>query len=185
MKEIKPIQQKFKEDIQLEWIKQDQYSNPMAIPRVVKVVVNMGLGYTKDNEKDRNQAVEELRLITGQTPLRTTARKAISAFGIREGMEIGAKVTLRGNRMYQFLDKVFNFVLPQTRDFRGLPSSGFDGQGNYSFGLEDQMVFLEIDPNKTNRRRGLQITIVTNTNDDQEAEKLLRELGLPLQKGGE
>lgn len=185
MKQVNSIQTKYTAEVQPEWQKKAHAPNIMAVPKITKVVVNMGVGYAKENDKERDIAISELQMITGQAPVRTLARKAIAGFGIREGMEVGAKVTLRGQRMFQFLDKIFNYVLPQMRDFRGLPERGFDGHGNYTFGLEDQMVFLEIDPNKTNRRRGLQVTIVTTAKDNVEARQLLVELGLPLSKGEE
>lgn len=182
MKEIRTIQQKYEEDVIKNWVARDDYRGKMAIPALKKVVINTGLGAAKGNAKDVETAVEELRSITGQAPVVTKARKSIAAFSLREGMDIGAKVTLRGKKMYQFLDKVFNFVLPRGRDFQGLSLNGFDGNGNYSFGFEDQMTFLEINPNKVNRARGLQITIVTSAINDQEAIELLTILGAPFEK---
>ncbi|MCA9392118.1 50S ribosomal protein L5 [candidate division WWE3 bacterium] len=154
----------------------------MAVPKIAKVSVSMGLGSVKENDKEREELVREFVQIVGQAAVVTKARKSIAGFNIREGMEIGVKATLRGRRMDNFLEKIFNYVLPRTRDFRGLPASGFDGNGNYSFGIDDQMIFLEIDPNKVRRRQGLQVTIVTTANTDEDAKELLLALGLPLQK---
>ncbi len=182
MKEIKSMQQKYKEEVVPRWLKEKGYTTEMAVPRITKVVINMGLGALKENQKEIDTYVEQLELIAGQKPVVRHAKQSIAGFNLREGMKIGAAVTLRGQRMYNFLEKVFNYVLPRTRDFRGLSAKGFDGHGNYSFGLDDQMLFLEIDPNKVKRRQGLQVTIVTTTDDDEKAKELLEELGLPLRK---
>ncbi len=182
MKEIKGIYQKYKEDVVPNWIEKKGSKSSMAVPRITKVAVNMGLGAVKEDAKALEQLVAEFTQIVGQKPLVTKAHRAIAGFNVREGMNVGVKVTLRGKKMYAFMEKVFNYVLPRTRDFRGLPRDGFDGNGNYSFGLVDQMVFLEIDPNKVKRRHGMQATIVTNTNDDTIAAQLLTDLGLPFAK---
>ncbi len=151
--------------------------NPMLVPKVSKVVVNMGFGIV---EKDvQKKLVEELAAITGQQPLLCKARKSVSNFKLREGMVIGAKVTLRGEKMYEFLDRVFNVTLPRIRDFRGLPNRGFDGRGNYTFGLKDQTTFPEIDATQIPAEKGMDISICT-TGDDKSARELLTLLGLPF-----
>lgn len=156
------------------------YSNPYQVPRLVKVVVNMGVGKAKKDKKELEEALDDLTKITGQKPVVTRARKSVSSFGISKGDQIGCKVTLRRERMDEFLDKLFKIVLPRVRNFQGLDPKGFDGSGNYSLGLEDQMVFPEIDPGKVGRLRGLEITIVTSAKGDKEGGLLLRELGCPL-----
>lgn len=176
------LEQKYQNEIIPKWVKERGYANPMSVPRIEKVVVNMGIGQAKDNKAEIGQAFEDLKVITGQAPIIRKAKKSIAGFLLREGMEIGAKVTLRRKRMYQFLEKLFHLVLPRVRDFRGLSLDSFDGQGNYTLGLEEQVVFLEIDPNKIKRRRGFEVTIVTDAEDDQEAKELLTEMGLPLEE---
>ena len=153
-------------------------TNPMRVPRLRKVVLNMGFGIVdKDALKAR---VDELAAITGQRPVVTRARKSISNFKLRAGMSIGAKVTLRGDRMFEFLDRLFNSALPRIRDFRGLPRNAFDGRGNYTMGLKEQTIFPEIDPNSVTTVQGMDVTIVTNAQNDNEARELLRLLGLPF-----
>jgi large subunit ribosomal protein L5 len=159
------------------------YKNPMQIPRLEKVVVNMSVSDAIQNAKSLDAAVADLQTITGQKPIQTTAKKSISAFKLREGMKIGAKVTLRGDRMYVFLDKLFNIVLPRIRDFRGLPRKSFDGRGNYNLGLREQLVFPEINFDKIDKTRGMDIVIVTSAKTDEEATEFLTAMGLPLQKG--
>jgi large subunit ribosomal protein L5 len=159
------------------------YKNVEEIPKLEKVVVNMSVGDAIVNAKALDAAVAELTQITGQKPVVTKARKSIAAFKLREGMNIGAKVTLRGARMYIFLDKLFNIVLPRIRDFRGLPSRSFDGRGNYNLGLREQLVFPEINYDKVDKARGMDITIVTTAKSDEEASEFLVAMGLPLQKG--
>lgn len=156
------------------------YKNVMMIPRLEKVVVNMGVGEALANPKALEGAVSDLRAITGQAPVVTKARKSISNFKLREGSKIGAKVTLRGDVMWAFLEKVFSVVLPRIRDFRGLPSKSFDGRGNYSFGLKEQIIFPEIDYDKVDKVRGMDIIIVTTANTDDEGAELLRQLGCPI-----
>lgn len=153
-------------------------SNVMMIPRLQKVVVNMGMGCAdKDHLKS---SVEELGSVTGQKPVVTKARKSISNFKLRAGMDIGAKVTLRKTRMYEFLDRLINSALPRIRDFRGVPPTGFDGRGNYTLGIKDQTIFPEIDPNSSNATQGMNITIVTSTESDAEAREMLKLLGMPF-----
>lgn len=159
------------------------YQNANQIPKFSKVVVNMSVGEAIANPKSLDAAVAELAAITGQKAIVTKARKSIAAFKLREGMNIGAKVTLRGQRMYVFLDKLFNIVLPRIRDFRGLPAKSFDGRGNYNLGLREQLVFPEINYDKVDKARGMDITIVTTAKTDEEASEFLVAMGLPLQKG--
>ena len=159
------------------------YTNPMQIPRLEKVVVNMSVGDAIANPKALDAAVADLQVITGQKPVNTLAKKSIANFKLRAGMKIGAKVTLRGERMYVFLDKLFNIVLPRIRDFRGLPRKSFDGRGNYNLGLREQLVFPEINFDKVDKARGMDITIVTTAKSDEEASEFLTAMGLPLRKG--
>jgi large subunit ribosomal protein L5 len=159
------------------------YKNVHQIPRLEKVVVNMSVGDAIANPKALDAAVAELGAITGQKAIVTRAKKSIAAFKLRAGMNIGAKVTLRGERMYVFLDKLFNIVLPRIRDFRGLPAKSFDGRGNYNLGLREQLVFPEINYDKIDKTRGMDITIVTTAKTDEEASEFLTAMGLPLQKG--
>ena len=159
------------------------YGNVNQIPKLSKVVVNMSVGDAIVNPKALDAAVAELAAITGQKAIVTKARKSIAAFKLREGMNIGAKVTLRGQRMYEFLDKLFSVVLPRIRDFRGLPAKSFDGRGNYNLGLREQLVFPEINYDKVDKTRGMDITIVTTAKTDEEASEFLVAMGLPLQKG--
>lgn len=163
------------------WLKKELgYTNDLAAPRLEKIVVNMGLGEALQNIKVLDAAVAELAQITGQKAVVTRARKAISNFKLRKNMPIGACVTLRGERMYEFLDRLVNIVLPRVRDFKGLSSKAFDGRGNYTLGLRDQLVFPEVDYSRVDRVRGMNITLVTTAKTDEEARVLLRQLGLPL-----
>ncbi|MGA8097450.1 MAG: 50S ribosomal protein L5 [Candidatus Cybelea sp.] len=159
------------------------YKNVNQIPRLEKVVVNMSVGEAIANPKALDAAVSELTAITGQRPIVTKAKKSIAAFKLRAGMNLGAKVTLRGDRMYVFVDKLFNVVLPRIRDFRGLPAKSFDGRGNYNLGLREQLVFPEINYDKVDKTRGMDVTIVTTAKTDEEASEFLVAMGLPLQKG--
>jgi large subunit ribosomal protein L5 len=159
------------------------YANPMQVPKLEKVVVNMSVSDAIQSAKALDAAVADLQTISGQKPIQTIAKKSIAAFKLREGMKIGAKVTLRGDRMYIFLDKLFNIVLPRIRDFRGLPRKSFDGRGNYNLGLREQLVFPEINYDKVDKARGMDIVIVTSAKTDEEASEFLTAMGLPLQKG--
>ncbi|WP_069650749.1 50S ribosomal protein L5 [Caloranaerobacter ferrireducens] len=159
-----------------------KYKNIMEVPKIEKVVLNMGIGDAKDNPKSLEAAVEELTLIAGQKAVVTRAKKAISNFKIRAGMPVGARVTLRGERMYDFLDKFMNIALPRVRDFRGVSSTSFDGRGNYSLGIREQLIFPEIDYDKIDRVRGLDITVVTTAKTDEEAKALLELMGMPFKK---
>lgn len=157
-------------------------SNVHAIPRLEKIVVSMGLGSGTRDNKLIDQAAESLSVLSGQKAERTRSRKSVAAFRLREGMEVGARVTLRGQRMYEFLDRLISLALPRVRDFRGLNPRGFDGRGNYSFGLTEQYVFPEVDPDRLPNVQGMNITFVTNAATNAEGEALLRQFGLPLQK---
>ncbi|MBT9167016.1 MAG: 50S ribosomal protein L5 [Syntrophomonadaceae bacterium] len=157
-----------------------QYKNLMQAPRLEKVVINMGVGEAKDNPKALDAAVKDMTLIAGQRPVVTKARKSVASFKIREGMSIGCKVTLRGERMYEFLDKLVSVALPRVRDFRGVSLKAFDGRGNYSLGLREQLIFPEINYDQVDKTRGMDIIIVTTANSDEEARELLREMGMPF-----
>ena len=156
------------------------YENVMQVPRLQKIVVNVGMGEALQNAKSLDAAVEDVTIITGQKPIVTRARKSIASFKLREGNPIGVKVTLRGNRMWDFLDRLCNIALPRQRDFRGISPDAFDGRGNYSLGLREQLVFPEIDYDKIDKIRGMEITIVTSAQTDEEGYQLLRQLGMPF-----
>ena len=158
------------------------YTSSMQIPKIDKIVLNMGVGDATTNSKNLDEAVEELGLISGQKPLITKAKKSIAGFRLREGMSIGAKVTLRGERMYDFLDKLVNVALPRVRDFHGVSNKAFDGRGNYTLGIHEQLIFPEIDYDKVNRVRGLDVVIVTTAQTDEESRELLAQLGMPFAK---
>lgn len=162
--------------------KQFEYANVNQIPRLVKIVVNMGVGEAATDSKAIDGAVADLRAITGQQPMIARAKKSIASFHLREGMPIGAKVTLRGDRMWEFLDRLISIDIPRIRDFRGMSTKSFDGTGNYSMGVTEQLIFPEIDFDKIDRTRGMDITIVTNANTNAEGEALLRALGFPFKK---
>jgi large subunit ribosomal protein L5 len=159
-----------------------QYRNPMQIPSLKKVVVNMGLGEAIQNSKILDNAQQEMAMITGQWPVMRKARKSIASFKLREGMTIGCKVTLRRDNMYHFLDKLINIALPRVRDFRGVNPKGFDGRGNFSMGIKEQIIFPEINYDKIEKIRGMNITVVTSANTDEEARQLLEKLGMPFRK---
>jgi len=158
------------------------YTSVMATPKLLKVVVNMGVGDAVTNTKVLDDAVEEMMQLTGQKPVITKAKKSIANFKLREGMPIGCKVTLRGERMYDFLDKLVNIALPRVRDFQGVPKTSFDGRGNYTLGIKEQLIFPEINYDKVNRVRGMDIVIVTSAKTDVEGLELLRQLGMPFKK---
>ncbi len=161
-------------------MKELERANPMAVPHLHKIVVNMGMGEATQNAKVLDPAVHELGQITGQKPVITKAKKSIAAFKVREGQSIGAMVTLRGDRMYEFFDRLVNVVLPRVRDFRGVSTKSFDGRGNYTLGLHDQLIFPEIDYAKVDKLKGMNVTIVTTARSDDEARKLLKHLGMPF-----
>ncbi|GAC91827.1 50S ribosomal protein L5 [Anoxybacillus flavithermus NBRC 109594] len=158
------------------------YKSVMQVPKIEKIVINMGVGDAVQNAKALDNAVEELALISGQKPVVTRAKKSIAGFRLREGMPIGAKVTLRGERMYEFFDKLVSVSLPRVRDFRGVSKKSFDGRGNYTLGVKEQLIFPEIDYDKVNKVRGMDIVIVTTAKTDEEARELLTLLGMPFQK---
>ena len=166
-------------------IKQFGYKNVMAAPKLVKINVNMGMGEAISNAKVLDTASAELSTITGQRPVVTKAKKSIAAFKLRQGMPIGVTVTLRGDRMYEFFDRLINIALPRVRDFRGVSPKSFDGRGNYTLGLRDQLIFPEIDYGKADKARGMNVTIVTTANTDDEAYALLKSLGMPFAKRGQ
>lgn len=159
-----------------------QYKNIMEVPKLEKVVINMGLGDCKDNSKALEAAVIDLGIVSGQKPIVTKAKKSVANFKVREGQNVGAKVTLRSKRMYEFTDKLFNVALPRVRDFRGLSNTSFDGRGNYAFGIKEQLIFPEIDYDKVEQIRGMDIMFITTAKTDEEAHELLRLLGLPYAK---
>jgi large subunit ribosomal protein L5 len=163
---------------------QDEFKikNPMAVPKIEKVVINMGMGEAISNAKILDAAVDELAQITGQKPIVTKAKKSIASFKLREGQSIGTMVTLRGDKMYEFLDRLISTALPRVRDFRGVASKSFDGRGNYTLGIRDHLIFPEIDITKVDKSKGMNITIVTTAKNDEQARFLLRELGMPFGK---
>ena len=161
---------------------QFKYDNVMEVPKLEKVTINMGLGEAKENAKIMESAVEEIGLITGQRPVVTTARKSIANFKVRQGMPVGAKVTLRGDNMYTFIDKLFNIALPRVRDFKGVSKNSFDGRGNYSMGIKEQLIFPEINYDKVDTIKGMNIVFTTTAKTDEEAAALLAGLGLPFEK---
>ncbi len=163
-------------------MKEFNYRNVMEVPRLEKIVVNIGMGEALDNAKSLDYAVADVRTITGQQPIITRARKSIAGFKVREGNAIGVKVTLRGKRMYDFLDRLCNISLPRQRDFRGISPDGFDGRGNYSLGMREQLIWPEIDYDKIDRVRGMSITVVTTARTDDEARRLLTLFGMPFRK---
>ena len=159
-----------------------QYKNPMEVPKLVKITVNMGLGEAKDNPKIMESAVKEMAAITGQKPVVTKAKKSIANFKVREGMPVGCKVTLRGDNMYVFADKLFNIALPRVRDFKGVSTNSFDGRGNYSMGLKEQLIFPEISYDQVDMIKGMNIVFTTTAKTDEEALALLEYLGMPFEK---
>ncbi|MFH5811907.1 50S ribosomal protein L5 [Companilactobacillus sp. FL22-1] len=179
---VNALKEKYVSEITPSMMKKFNYSSVMETPKVEKIVLNMGVGDAIANSKNLDEAVEELGLIAGQKPLITKAKKSIAGFRLREGMSIGAKVTLRGDRMYDFLDKLINIALPRVRDFRGVSTRSFDGRGNYTLGVKEQLVFPEIDYDKVNKIRGLDIVIVTTANTDEESRELLSQIGMPFTK---
>ena len=176
------IQEKYENVVRPELIKAFNYSSIMEVPKIDKIVVNMGVGDAVFNPKVLDDAVAELELLTGQKPVTTKAKNSISNFKLREGMPIGTKVTLRGERMYYFLGKLISIALPRVRDFRGISANAFDGRGNYTVGIKEQIIFPEISLDKVKKVRGMDIVIVTTANTDQEARELLRGLGMPFKK---
>ncbi len=176
------LQQKYAEVVAPALFKKFGYSSTMQIPALSKVVINIGVGEATSNSKMLDDAAAELALITGQKPVITKAKKSIASFKLREGQPIGCKVTLRGVRMYEFLDKLMAIALPRVRDFRGVNKNAFDGRGNYTLGIKEQLIFPEIDYDKVSKIRGMDIVVVTTANSDEEAYSLLELLGMPFQK---
>ena len=178
---MKPrLQRHYEDRVGPRLMEQFEFDNPYRVPRIEKIVVNVGMGEAARNPKLLDTVVEELGQITGQKPVVTRARKSISNFGLREGMPVGAKVTLRRARMYEFLDRLVNVAMPRIRDFRGLPTRAFDGRGNYTLGVKEQLIFPEIDYDQVDQVHGMDIILVTTTDKDDEAYALLREMGLPF-----
>ena len=176
------LKDKYKNEVVAGLTQKFGYKNVMEVPRLEKVVINMGLGDCKDNAKAMEVAVAELATISGQKPLVTKAKKSIANFKLRAGMNVGAKVTLRGDRMYEFTDKLISIVLPRVRDFRGVSDKAFDGRGNYALGVREQLIFPEIEYDKVEKIRGMEMIFVTTAKTDEEAKDLLRQLGMPFQQ---
>ncbi|MEJ5241316.1 MAG: 50S ribosomal protein L5 [Anaerolineales bacterium] len=176
------LQERYRQEVVPAMMRTFQYRNVMQVPRIQKVVVNIGLGEALDNPKALEAASADLMAITGQKPVLTKARRSIAAFKLREGRLIGAKVTLRGERMWSFLDRLMNIALPRVRDFRGVSPHAFDGRGNYTLGIREQLIFPEIEYDKIDKVRGLEVTIVTTAKTDEEARTLLKLLGMPFRK---
>ncbi|RID83412.1 50S ribosomal protein L5 [Peribacillus asahii] len=176
------LREKYQNEITPSLMGKFNYQSVMQVPKIEKIVINMGVGDAVANSKALDVAVEELQQIAGQKPVVTKAKKSIAGFRLREGMPIGAKVTLRGERMYQFLDKLVSVSLPRVRDFRGVSKKSFDGRGNYTLGVKEQLIFPEIDYDKVSKVRGMDIVIVTTANTDEEARELLTQIGMPFQK---
>ena len=176
------LKEKYTETIVPSLIEKFNYTSVMQAPKIEKIVLNMGVGDAVANAKNLDKAVEELTLISGQRPVVTHAKKSIAGFRLREGMPIGCKVTLRGERMYDFLDKLISVSLPRVRDFRGISNRSFDGRGNYTLGIREQLIFPEIDFDDVDKVRGLDIVVVTTANTDEEAKELLTQIGMPFRK---
>ena len=176
------LKETYKNEVFNKLMDQFKYKNVMQVPKLEKVTINMGLGEAKENSKILESAVEEIGLISGQRPVITKARKSIANFKVRQGMPVGAKVTLRGDTMYEFVDKLFNIALPRLRDFKGVSKNSFDGRGNYSMGLKEQLIFPEINYDKVDKIKGMNIVFTTTAKTDEEAAALLAGLGLPFEK---
>jgi large subunit ribosomal protein L5 len=178
------LRQRYREDVVPAMMQEFGYANPMQVPKVEKAVLNIGVGEAVQNAKALDAAVNDLQLIAGQRPIVTRAKRSIAAFKLREGMPIGVKVTLRGDRMYEFLDRLTAIALPRIRDFRGVSPNGFDGRGNYTLGLTEQISFPEIDYDKVDKVRGLEVSLVTTARNDEEGRRLLALLGMPFRAPG-
>lgn len=177
---IPRLKKRYREEVVAELTERFSYANVMEVPRLVKISINKGVGEASENKKLLDDAIEELRVITGQHPAISRARKSVSNFKLRQGMPIGAHVTLRGDRMYEFLDRLVTLALPRVRDFRGVPDRSFDGRGNYTLGIQEQIIFPELDVDKVARISGMDITFVTTARTDEEAHALLKALGMPF-----
>jgi len=176
------LKEKYRQEVVPGLRKEFNYKNPMQVPGVHKVVVNIGMGEVIQNAKAMDAAISDLATITGQRPVITRAKRSVAAFKLREGMQIGCMVTLRGDHMYQFLDKLMNVALPRIRDFQGVSAEAFDGRGNYTLGLREQLVFPEIDYDKVDKVRGMEVSIVTTARTDEEGRRLLKLMGMPFKK---
>ncbi|OYD06523.1 50S ribosomal protein L5 [Paludifilum halophilum] len=176
------IKERYQSEISPALMKKFEYKSPMQVPKIEKIIINMGVGEAVQNPKALDSAVEDLEIISGQKPVVTRAKKSIAGFKLRAGMPIGTKVTLRGERMYDFLDKLINVALPRVRDFRGISPKAFDGRGNYTLGLKEQLVFPEIEYDKVDKVRGMDIVIVTTADTDEEARELLTQMGMPFRQ---
>jgi large subunit ribosomal protein L5 len=176
------LRERYTKEIAPAIAKEFDIKNPMAVPRLEKIVINMGMGEAVANAKVIDTAVDELTIVTGQKPVVTKAKKSIASFKLRQGMPIGSMVTLRGDRMYEFLDRLVSVALPRVRDFRGVSPKAFDGRGNYTLGVRDQLIFPEIDFNRVDKTRGMNISIVTTARNDEHARALLRALGMPFRQ---
>lgn len=176
------LKEKYENEVINSLMEKFQYSNIMEVPRLEKVIINMGVGAARDNPKILESAVKELEIIAGQKPVVTQAKKSIANFKLREGMKVGTKVTLRGEKMYDFLDKLMNVALPRVRDFRGVSGTAFDGRGNYALGIKEQLIFPEIEYDMVDAIRGLDIVIVTTAETDEEAKAFLAQMGMPFKK---
>ena len=176
------LQEKYQNSVRAELQQKFGYKSSMQIPKIEKIVINMGVAEAKDNSKALDAAANDLAIITGQKPLITKARKSVANFKIREGMNLGCKVTLRKDKMYEFMDRLFNFSLPRVRDFKGINPNAFDGRGNYALGLKEQLIFPEITYDQVEKIRGMDVAIVTTAKTDEEARELLRALGMPFKK---
>ena len=174
------LQETYKKEIVPELMKKFEYKSVMQVPKLDKIVINMGVSDVRENAKALESAMRDLEIITGQKPIATTAKKSIAGFKIREGMKIGCKVTLRADKMYDFITKLFNVALPRVRDFKGLSPNSFDGRGNYTMGVKEQLIFPEIEYDKIDKIRGMDIIFVTTANTDEEAKELLKLLGMPF-----
>lgn len=176
------LKEKYENEVTKYMLEKFEYENIMQVPKLEKVIINIGLGEAKDNPKALESAVKDLTIISGQKPVVTVAKKSIANFKLREGHKIGCKVTLRGKKMYDFLDKLMNVALPRVRDFRGIKATSFDGRGNYALGLKEQLIFPEIEYDKVDAIRGMDIIIVTTANTDEEAKAFLEKMGMPFAK---
>ena len=176
------LQEKYTNEVIQAMTEKFGYKNVMEVPKLEKIVINMGVGEAKDNQKVLESAVADLQLISGQKPILTRAKKSVANFKLREGMPIGCKVTLRGERMYEFADRLINLALPRVRDFRGVNQNSFDGRGNYALGIKEQLIFPEIEYDKVDKVRGMDIIFVTTANTDEEARELLTLFGMPFKK---
>ena len=177
---MEKLREQYEKEVVPALMKKFNYKSVMQVPKLDKIVINIGLGDTKENPKSLENAINDLSIITGQKPVITKARKSIAAFKLREGANIGCKVTLRSDKMYDFVYKLFNVALPRVRDFRGVSGNSFDGRGNYSMGIKEQLIFPEIEYDKVDKLRGMDIIFVTTANSDEEAKELLRLMGMPF-----